>query len=208
MPVNKLVTATACMLMLLISGCMGKVRYPTYYALSMAPAIKPDPGTPHWKAAVAVRRFETPMYLRQGRIVYREAPDQIGFYEYRRWAADPGATVTTAFIEALRSANAFSTVAPYDGQDRPDYLITGRLEELDEIDYGGRVRVEARLSAVLTNLRTGAVVWSGDVSETSNVDKREVNSVVTEMNHALQAGVNELLSNMEQQNSGVELSAR
>jgi ABC-type uncharacterized transport system auxiliary subunit len=208
MSANKLVVATACMLMLLISGCMGKVRYPTYYTLSIAPAMKLDPGTPHWKAAVAVRRFETPMYLRQGRIVYREAPDQIGFYEYRRWAADPGATITTAFIEALRSANAFSTVAPYDGQDRPDYLITGRLEKLDEIDYGGRVRVETRLSAVLTNLRTGAVVWSGDAAETSNVDKRDVNSVVTEMNHALQEGINELLSNMEQQSSGVELSAR
>ena len=208
MPANKLVVATACMLMLLISGCMGKVRYPTYYTLSIAPAMKPDPGAPHWKAAVAVRRFETPMYLRQGRIVYREAADQIGFYEYRRWAADPGATVTTALIDALRSANAFSTVAPYDGQDRPDYLITGRLEKLDEIDYGGHVRVEAKLSAVLTNLRTGAVVWSGDAAEASNVDKREVNSVVTEMNHALGGGINELVNNMEQQSSGVELSAR
>lgn len=208
MPTNKLIAATACMLMLLISGCMGKVRYPTYYALSIAPAIKPDPGAPHWKATVAVRRFETLVYLRQGRIAYREAPDQIGFYEYRRWAADPGVTVTTAFIESLRSANAFSTVAPYDGGDRPDYLITGRLEKLDEIDYGGRVRVEAKLSAELTNLRTGAIVWSGDAEETSNVDKRDVNSIVAEMSHAVQGSINELLSNMEQQSSGVEVSVR
>ena len=207
MPAKKLALTTTCTLMLLISGCMGKVRYPTYYTLALAPAMKPDVSTPHLRATVAVRRFETPMYLRQGRIVYRETPDQIGFYEYHRWAADPGATVTTAFIEALRSANAFSTVAPYDGQDRPDFLITGRLERLDEIDYGGGVRVEAKLSAVLMNLRTGSIVWSGDATETSNVARRDLNSVVAEMSHALQESINGLLSNMEQQ-SGTQVSTR
>jgi ABC-type uncharacterized transport system auxiliary subunit len=147
-------------------------------------------------------------YLRRGRIVYREAPTQIGFYEYHRWAADPGATVTTAFIESLRSANAFSTIAPYDGRDRPDYLMSGRLEKLDEVDYGSRVRVETKLSAVLTNLRTGAIVWSGDATETSNVDKRDVNSVVAEMSRAVQANIDRLVGNMEQQTSGAEVSAR
>ena len=44
-------------------------------------------------------------------------------------------------------------------------LLTGRLERLDEIDYGGGVRVEARLSAELTNLRTGIIAWTGSASE-------------------------------------------
>jgi hypothetical protein len=47
-----------------------------------------------------------------------------------------------------------------------DSLLTGRLEQLDEIDYGGSVRVQARLSAELMNLRTGAIVWTGDASQT------------------------------------------
>jgi ABC-type uncharacterized transport system auxiliary subunit len=208
MPNKKLAAATLCTLMLLISGCMGRVRYPTYYTLSTAPTIKPDPTSPRWNAAVAVRRFQTPAYLRQGRIVYRESPDQIGFYDYHRWAADPAVTVTTAFIDSLRSANTFTTVAPYDGQDRPDFLITGRLEKLDEIDYGSGVTVEARLSAVLTNLRTGAIVWSGDAAETSIVDKRDVNSVVAQMSRAVQGSINRLMDNMEQQIPGAEISAR
>jgi ABC-type uncharacterized transport system auxiliary subunit len=208
MSAKKLVAATACALMLLVSGCMGKVRYPTYHTLSIAPVMKPDPGTPHWTTTVAVRPFETPMYLRQGRIVYSEAPTQIGFYEYHRWAEDPGTTVTTAFIESLRSANAFWAIAPYDGRDRPDYLISGRLEKLDETDYGSRVRVEAKLSAVLTNLRTGAIVWSGEAAEASNVDRRDVNSVVDEMSHAVQTNIDRLVGNIEQQITGVEVSAR
>src|ERR1700741_1890914 len=135
---NKLFVATACMLMLLISGCMGKVRYPTYYTLSIAPAMKPDPGAPHWKAAVAVRRFETPAYLRQGRIVYREAPDEIGFYEYHRWAAEPSTAVTTGVSDSPRAGHLFASVGPYASEQRPDYLLTGRLGRLDEIDYGRR----------------------------------------------------------------------
>jgi ABC-type uncharacterized transport system auxiliary subunit len=208
--------ATVCIFTLLISGC-GKVHYPTYYTLSIAPTITPDPKTPDPKTpdpktpspgTVAVRQFETPEYLRQGRIVYSKAPGDIGFYEYHRWAVDPGAAVTTAVVGSLRSQNLFSLVARYEGQARPDYLLTGRLEKLDEIDYGGGVNAEAKLSAELTNLRTGAVVWTGDAAGTSKVDRRDVNSVVAEMNRALQESIDRLLTSMAQQLAGSEISSR
>ena len=160
-----LLTCTACTLTLLIAGC--GVRYPKYYTLSIAPALKEDVSSVPRPVTLAVRRFETPAYLRQGRIVYTQTPGEIGFYEYRRWAVDPGAVVTTAMVESLRSGHLFSAVAPYDGQDRSDYLLTGRLEKLDEIDYGGGVRVEAKVSAELANLRTGSIVWTGDATGSS-----------------------------------------
>ena len=207
MTAKTLAIATACTFMLLISGC-GRVRYPSYYTLSIAPALKTDVNSTPRQVTVAVRRFETPAYLREGRVVYSKAPGDIGFYEYHRWAVDPGAAVTTAVVESLRSENLFSLVAPYDGQDRPDYLLTGRLEKLDEVDYGGGVKAEAKLSAELTNLRTGAVVWTGDAAETSKVDGRDVNSVVDQMSHAAQASIDRLLTSMKQQISGTEISAR
>ncbi len=199
---------TTCTCALLLSGCAGKVRYPNYYALSIAPAAQADPPVSRQSATLAVRRFETPAYLRQGRIVYRESPDQIGFYEYHRWASDPGAAVTTALIDSLRSSHLFASVGPYASEQRPDYLLTGRLERLDEIDYGGGVKVEARLSAELTNLRTGAVVWTGDASQTSKVDQRNVSSVVSEMNAALQVSIQRLLKGMHEQVSSAEAAAR
>jgi uncharacterized lipoprotein YmbA len=199
--------AAVCTLTLLISGC-GKVKYPSYYTLSIAPELKPDVSSTARPVTVAVRQFETPAYLRQGRIVYSQAPGEIGFYEYHRWAVDPGAAVTTAMVEALRSGRLFSTVARYDGHDRSDFLMTGRLEKLDEIDYGGEVRVVAKLSAELTNLRTGSVVWTGDAAQTSRVERRDVNSVVAEMSHALQESMDQLLTGMEQQVSRTEISAR
>ena len=200
--------AAVCAFALLIGGCFGKMRYPKYYALSVAPALSSDIGSTRHPGTVAVRRFETPAYLRQGRIAYREAPDQIGFYEYHRWAVEPGTTVTTAVLESLRSYHVFSFVEPYDGQSKPDYLLTGRLQQLDEIDYGGGVKVEAKLSAELTNVRTGIVVWTGDAGATSKVDDRDVSSVVVEMNRALHESIERLLTSMEQQLTGIEISSR
>jgi ABC-type uncharacterized transport system auxiliary subunit len=199
--------ATVCTLTLLISGC-GKVKYPNYYTLSIAPDLKSDVSTTTRPVTVAVRQFETPAYLRQGRIVYSQTPGEVGFYEYHRWAVDPGAAVTTAMVEALRSGRLFSTVAPYDGHDRSDLLMTGRLEKLGEIDYGGEVRVEVKLSAELTNLHTGSIVWTGDASQTSRVERRDVNSVVAEMSHALQESMDQLLTGMGQQVARTEISAR
>jgi uncharacterized lipoprotein YmbA len=199
--------ATICALALLISGC-GRVKYPSYYTLSIAPELKPDVSSTFRQVTVAVRQFETPAYLRQGRIVYSQTPGEIGFYEYHRWAVDPGAAITTAMVEALRSGRLFSAVAPYDGHDRSDFLMTGRLEKLDEIDYGGEVRVEAKLSAELTNLRTGSIVWTGDASQISRVERPDVNSVVAEMSYALQESMDQLLTSMEQQVSRTEISAR
>ncbi len=199
--------ATVCTLTLLIAGC-GKVKYPSYYTLSIAPELKSGVSATPRPVTVAVRQFETPAYLRQGRIVYSQAPGEIGFYEYHRWAVDPGAAVTTAMVEALRSGGLFSTVAPYDGHDRSDYLLTGRLEKLDEIDYGGEIKVEAKLSAELINLRTGSIVWTGDAADSSRVERRDVNSVVAEMSRALQGSMDHLLTGMEQQVSRTEISVR
>jgi len=197
MTVTKMTKIAFCAAALLIAGCAGSVRYPRYYMLEIPPSLKPALNSARVPLAVAVRRFETPAYLRQGRIVYREAPEVLDFYEYHRWAAELGPTVTTAVIDSIRSARLFSFVKPYDGQDKPDYLMTGRLERLDEIDYGGIVRVETKLSAELVDLRTGSTVWTGDATTTSNVETSNVNSVVAAMNRALQQNIDRLVSEME-----------
>jgi uncharacterized lipoprotein YmbA len=208
MTARRIAATTAFASVLLVAGCAGAFRNPSYYSLSIAPELKPGLGASPHPVTIEVRQFETPAYLRQGRIVYREHPDQVGFYEYHRWAVDPGAAVTTAIVDSLRSSHSFSFVEPYDSHRRGDYLLTGRLDRLDEVDYEGQVKVEAKVSAELVNLRTGSVVWSGDATRTSNVDRRSVHSVVTEMSHALSGSIEQLLSGMEQQIPGGNLSSR
>ena len=106
--------------------------------------------------------------------------------------------MTTAVIDSLRSSQLFAFVRTYDGQGQPDYLMSGRLERLEEIDSGDSVRVEAKLSAELVNLQTGATVWTGDADETLGVKTRNVNSVV-EMSHAVQKSIDRLVASLDRQ---------
>jgi len=196
MNAKTLVIAGACAWM---AGCGGKILYPRYYALDIAPAPRPAASESRLPATLAVRRFETPPYLRQGRIVYRQGSAEIGFYDYHRWAAEPAVSVTMAVIDSRRAARLFSFVKPYDGQGQQDYLMGGRIERLEEIDSTGSVRVEAKLSAELVDLRTGATVWTGNADETLGVETRNVNSVVVEMSHAVQKSIDRLVASLDQQ---------
>jgi len=184
---------------LLLTGCAGKVRYPDYYMLALAPSKVPAPNEGYKLPTVAVQRFETPAYLRQGRIVYRQTPEQIGFYEYHRWASDPGQVLTTAMIDSLRAADIFSTVQTYDGQEHAPYVLQGRLEHLDEVDYENGVRVEVRLFAQLLDTKTGTAVWAGDTTKNIIVEQRRVRSVVQAMGEATQDGVDQLVQDLRNQ---------
>jgi len=208
MTTKRLMTVYITLTVLLMCGCAGKVRYPNYYTLAVAPTKRSAVNDAHQSATVAVRRFDTPAYLRQGRIVYRQTPQEVGFYDYHRWASDPGLVVTAGVIDSLRSSNLFSIVEPYAGQEHPDYLLSGRLERLDEVDYSSDVQAEVKLSAELVNVRTGASVWAGAVTKTSNVNTRDVNSVVIAMSHAVQAGIDQLVADMEKQLSETAVAAQ
>jgi ABC-type uncharacterized transport system auxiliary subunit len=145
---------------------------------------------------LAVREFRSPEYLRQGAIVYRTSPEQIGFYQYHRWAVDPREFVTNAIIDRLRATGRFAEVRAYDGRADVDLVFSGRLEKLEEVDYEGGVRVEVALSAQITDSRAGKTVWTNTASEIARVDKRNVPAVVAEMSQAMDRAIQKLLASL------------
>jgi ABC-type uncharacterized transport system auxiliary subunit len=175
-----------------LSGC-GRVRYPAYYTLNL-PAPPDPPAAENVRTSIAVREFQSPNYLRQGPIVYRTTPEEVGFYEYHRWAADPRMLVTSAVVDHLRASGEFSKVSTYDGRPNNDYVFSGRLEKLEEVDYQAGVKVEVAISAQITRVATGATVWSNAVSEAGTVSQRNVRGVVSEMNRTVDLAINKLLS--------------
>jgi ABC-type uncharacterized transport system auxiliary subunit len=176
-----------------LTGCAGSVKYPSYYTFNLpAPPDPPAAETTH--ANLAIREFRAPAYLRQGAIVYRKSPEQIGFYAYHRWAMDPRDSVTNAIIERLRASGAFAHVQSYDGSRDVDYVLSGRLEKLEELDYQGGVKVQVAMSAEITSIATGKPVWSNEVSETGDVDKHDVPAVVSEMNRTMERAIAKLVT--------------
>jgi ABC-type uncharacterized transport system auxiliary subunit len=180
--------------LVILVGC-GRVRYPQYYTLNL-PAPPDPPASENAHATLAIREFSAPAYLHQGAIAYKTSPEQIGFYAYHRWAIDPREVVTNAVIDRLRASGAFAFVKPYDGRPDSSYVLSGRLEKLDELDYGGGIKVEIALSAQMTSIATGATVWSNAAAVVGDVNKRDVPTVVSEMNGTMERAIKELLSPM------------
>jgi len=176
-----------------LTGCGGAAKYPNYYTLHLPPP--PDPPVQEGvRSTLAIREFRSPTYLRQGAIVYKTSPEQLGFYEYHRWALDPREFVTNAVTERLGASGNFRQVKRYDGRTDIDYVLSGRLEKLEETDYDGGVKVEVAISAQMTNLATGATVWTNSVSEIGTVGQRDVPAVVAEMNRTMGRAIEKLLT--------------
>src|SRR4029077_18788519 len=180
--------------LVILVGC-GRVRDPQYYTLHL-PAPRDPPPAENVHAAVAIREFRAPAYLKQGAIVYKPSPEQIDFYAYHRWAINPCEFVTNSVIERLRANGDFARVKPYDGRPDVDYVLSGRLEKLEEIDYAGGVKVEVAIAAQMTNLPIGVTVWTNAISEVGDVSKRDVPAVVSEMNRTMERAIEKLLRPM------------
>ena len=179
--------------LVVLTGCGGPVKYPNYYTLHLPPPPDP-PVAENVHATLAVREFRSPIYLRQGAIVYKTSPEQIGFYNYHRWAVDPREFVTNSVAENLRAGGNFSQVKLFDGRSDVDYVLSGRLDELEEIDYEGGVKVQVTISAQMVSVATGATVWSNSVSEVGTVSQHDVPAVVSAMNGAMGRAIEKLLT--------------
>jgi len=186
-------TVVAVSAVVILAGCAGKVGHTNYYTLNL-PAPPDPPAAENAHTTVAVREFRAPAYLRQGAIVYKPSPEQIGFYAYHRWAVDPCDFVTDSIIDRLGATGTFSRVKHYDGQPDADYVVSGRLEKLEEIDYEGGVKVEVAVSAQMTKLDTGTIVWSKAVSEIGVVNQHNVPTVVSEMSRTMERAIEKLLT--------------
>jgi uncharacterized lipoprotein YmbA len=141
-----------------------------------------------------VREFRSANYLHQGAIVYKTSPEQVGFYNYHRWAVDPRDFVTNAVADRLRASGNFTQVNLYDGRSDVDYILSGRIEKLEEVDYEGGIKVEVAIAAQMTSLTTGAAVWTNTVDEVGTVGQRDVPAVVSEMNRTMERAIEKLLT--------------
>jgi cholesterol transport system auxiliary component len=191
----------------ILAGCAGKIKYPSYYVLNVPAPLSARNGSKPILGPVAVREFSAPGYLRGGPIAYRPSPEQVDFYEYHRWSEDPRRVVTAAMVEGIQARGLFQSVDMFDGRGSPEYLVTGTLDHLDELEEGTSVSIEVSLSARLINLQTGDVLWRDRTSKTTKLDQRSVPGIVAEMSRDLTDAVDGLVSSMQGRVTAASASA-
>lgn len=180
-----------------VASCLacGASGPPTrYYALNLPRSPPAAERLAHTAVLMPIRAGEI---AGQGRIVYRESPHEVGFYEYHRWAEDPEDSVAEALASELLARGTFASVTPFDGRTQADFILRGELRRIEEIDYEGPVKASVEISLELVDADTSRVVWSGNAAAAEDVATAEVRSVVERLSASADQAIKRLAGQLD-----------
>jgi hypothetical protein len=99
--------------------------------------------------------------------------------------------------ERVRARSPFVGVSGGGSRIATDFVLSGTLERLEEVDEARQVAAVCSISAQLVDTRTRAVMWSRIATGRVPVDQRDVAGVVNGLTTAVRAAVDRLVTDME-----------
>jgi uncharacterized lipoprotein YmbA len=178
-----------------VAAC-GSVRYPAHYVLEVAPAAPTAVPPRSVLGPLVVRELACPPYLCEGRVVYREEPHRVGFYDYHRWAVNPRTALTRVLADRIRASSLFESVTVASSPARAAYLLRGEIERLEEVDEKTAVHAICTISAEIIDVNSGTATWRSTASETVQVPQRDVAGVVVALSVASRTVADRLIASM------------
>jgi ABC-type uncharacterized transport system auxiliary subunit len=181
----------------LMAGC-GAARPNKYYQLTFPGDAAADPpaGAVH-PVSIIVGTLNASHLYREDHIVYGSSAENMGTYEYQRWAEPPAEMIQDVLLHALRNSGRFRTVLSLRSTAHGDYLLHGHLYELKEItgaSMAGRLSMELELR----DTRNGETLWTHLYSHDEAVSGKDVGAVVKALNHNVQRAAAELTASLDQ----------
>ena len=170
----------------------------TYYYTIEMPRATRGGGVPVDRRIV-VQRLRADQVLVDDRILYRERPNEVRFYEYRRWANPPVDIVTNYLMYRLKESGDYSSVASYKTAGPSDLTLRGRLYHFEEVDRGKEVIASVAMELELTDNKTQASVWRGEAECTRPVAIRDMSGIVGGISECLDETAAKLLGSMRQE---------
>lgn len=176
-----------------LAGC-GAARPSKYYQLEVPAA--PPAGTNAYPVALLVGRITAPHLFRDDRLVYRTGPGQLGTYEYHRWAEPPTDMLEAMLMRMLRDSGRYGTVQLLRSNARGDYIVRGRLHEMDELS-GAPLTARVAFEVELYEIKSGTTVWSRAYTHDEPVAGKDVPAVVAALNRNVQRGMGEIVAGLD-----------
>jgi cholesterol transport system auxiliary component len=185
-------------LMSLLSGC-GATRPSKYYQLT----VPADAATAAVEKSGAVpvtlllgSLFTTHLY-REDRIIYGNGAEEMGTYEYQRWAEPPAEMIEEVLLRELRASGRYRAVSIRRSNVRGDFAIRGRLYDFKEID-GRPIMARVTLELEMRDLKSGATVWTHYYSHDEPVSNKDVPAVVAALDKNVQNGIKEVVASLDE----------
>jgi len=164
------------------AACGGSTPQVRYYQLATPPA---QAAKSTGDKVLVVEALASDGAYDDERIVYRNNPYRLDYYNYHRWVATPGVLVGGYLEKALSRTGNFKAVLREQTADT-SLVLGGRINAIEEVDrdpkhWVGRISLEL----TLTDPKTGDVVWAQPFEETEPLAKQDPEGLAMAISTAL-----------------------
>jgi ABC-type uncharacterized transport system auxiliary subunit len=181
---------------LLAAGC-GAARPSKYYQLTVPGDMTAASGTNVIPVTILLGSLTGSHLYREDRLVYSSAGQNMGTYEYQRWAEPPTEIIQDVLFRQLRASGRYRSVNMLRSSARGDFILRGRLYDFKEVEANPAV-ARVALEYELRDVKTGETVWSQFYSHDEPVGGKDVSSVVAALDRNVQGLIGQMRSSLEQ----------
>lgn len=189
-----LITSVALMIGLL-SGC-GAARPAKYYQLTVPADVRGVEKADAVPVTLLVGGLMTSHLYREDRIVYGDS-EQLGTYEFQRWAEPPTEMIQEVLMRELRASGHYRAVQYQRSSMQGDFALRGRLYDFKEIT-GGQMSARVTLELEMRDLKNGATVWTHYYTHDEATSGKDVPAVVAALDKCVQRGVKEVVESLDE----------
>jgi ABC-type uncharacterized transport system auxiliary subunit len=181
----------------LLAGC-GAARPSKYYQLTIpggeaAPAAERGP----YAVTLLLGPLRASHLYREDQIVYSDKGENMGTYEYQRWAEPPTEMLVNVLLRDLRTSGKYRSVDVLRSNSHGDYILYGRLYDFKEVS-GPQMVARVTCDLELRETKSGSTVWTHYYSHDEPVSGKDVSAVVAALDRNAQRGMAEVKSSLDQ----------
>ncbi len=130
-------------------------------------------------------------------IVYRIGTNEIGAYQYSRWAEPPVELVKRQIDTHVEYFRRLSVRDQPWEQFEGQFVVRGRLYDFAEVD-GANIAGLVSMEFELYDRKSGKIVWTHFYSQSEPVQGKEISAVVTALDTNLDRGLKEVAAGLSQ----------
>jgi ABC-type uncharacterized transport system auxiliary subunit len=182
--------------LLTLSGC-GAARPSKYYHLTIPSEQAASQSADPVPATLLLGPLLASHLYREDRLVYSMGGEQMGTYEYQRWAEPPTEMIEEVLLRSLRTSGHYKAVYMHRSDANGDFALRGRLYDFKEVS-GGPIVARVTFDMELRDLKSGATVWTHFYTHDEPAGGKDVPSIVAALDRNVHAGVKEVLTGLEQ----------
>jgi ABC-type uncharacterized transport system auxiliary subunit len=181
----------------LLAGC-GAARPSKYYQLTIPGGEAPPPAerSPH-AVTLLLGPLRSSHLYREDQIVYSAKGENMGTYEYQRWAEPPTEMLVNVLLRDLRTSGKYRSVDILRSNSHGDYILYGRLYDFKEVS-GPELLARVTCDLEFRETNTGSTVWTHYYSHDEPVSGKDVSAVVAALDRNAQRGMAEVESSLDQ----------